>query len=575
LDEKFQPDPRTPFTLALWVKPPPMNENDIGVVVSNLDEGEYRGFDVLLEEGGKLSVQLINSWPLDAIKIITKRPLSHDTWSHVVISWNDKSKAEDVSVFINGELWPVEVKADTLVSAIKTGQALRIGGRRSARYFKGELADVMIFDRAFSASETDSLLRIALRRALERIDRSSPEQRAKLDQVAALLPGGKRKLQTQELENLKLKREEIIKSIPTVMIMQDLPTPRKTYLLKRGRYNMPDESEALEPNVPAFLPPLPNGAPRNRLTLAQWLVSPENPLTARVFVNRVWQRLFGTGLVTTSENFGVQAEPPSHPELLDWLATEFIRSGWDVKQLLHTIVMSATYRQSSASPTSYERDPTNRLLGRGARFRLPAELIRDNALAISGLLTARIGGPSVFPYQPEGLWNELAGGYQPQYVQSHGENLYRRSLYTYRKRTVLHPTLSTLDAPSWEVCALKRPSTNTPLQALALLNDVTYAEAARKLAERVVVEGGSTLDDRIRYLFRLATARTPTDAELKTLSGGFEHYLAEFQIDPMSAEKLLQIGEFPSVIAHDRVELAAYATLASVVLNLDETIVKE
>ena len=190
----------------------------------------------------------------------------------------------------------------------------------------------------------------------------------------------------------------------------------------------------------------------------------------------------------------------------------------------------------------YERDPENRLLGRGARFRLPAESIRDNALAISGLLTTCIGGPSVFPYQPEGLWNELAGGYQPQYVQSHGENLYRRSLYTYRKRTVSHPTLSTFDAPSWEVCALKRPSTNTPLQALALLNDVTYAEAARKLAERMIVEGGSKPDDRIRYAFRLATARQPTDAELKTLSGGFEQYLAEFSRDPMSAEKVAPSG---------------------------------
>ena len=500
-----------------------MGENDIAAIVSNLDEGEYRGFDVLLEESGRLSVQLINSWPLDAIKIITKRPLSHDKWSHIVISWNGSSKAEDVSVFVNGESWPVDVKADTLVGAIKTGQPLRIGSRASARYFNGQLADLMIFDRALSSSDIDALLSTALRTALDKIDRNSLEQRAKLDEIAGLLPGGKQQKLTQELENLKLQRKEIIKSIPTVMIMQDLPTPRKTYLLKRGRYNMPDESEALQPNVPTFLPPLPAGAPRNRLTLARWIVSPENPLTARVAVNRIWQRLFGTGLVKTSENFGLQAEPPSHPELLDWLAVEFVRTGWDVKQLHRTIVTSATYRQSSsASPTLYERDPENRLLGRGARFRLAAESIRDNALAVSGLLSRRIGGRSVFPYQPEGLWNDLAGGYQPQYVQSHGEDLYRRSLYTYRKRTVLHPTLSTFDAPSWEVCALKRPSTNTPLQALALLNDVTYAEAARKLAERMVVEGGSTLDDRICYAFQLATARRPTDAELKTLSSGFE-----------------------------------------------------
>jgi hypothetical protein len=255
---------------------------------------------------------------------------------------------------------------------------------------------------------------------------------------------------------------------------------------------------------------------------------------------------------------------------------ELVRNGWDLKQLQRTIVTSGTYRQSSsASPQSYERDPENRLLGRGPRFRLPAELIRDNVLAISGLLVPRIGGPSVLPYQPEGLWNDLSGGYQPPYVQSHGGDLYRRSLYTYRKRTISHPTLSTFDAPSWEVCTLKRPLTNTPLQALALLNDATYSEAARKLAERMIVEGGATLIDRIRYAFRLATARAPTDVELKTLSDGFGRYSAEIRKDPKSAERLLQVGESPIVVQHDRVELAAYATLASVLLNLDETIVKE
>jgi hypothetical protein len=573
---QFQPEHRVPFALALWIKPPRLGDNDIAAIASTLDEGEYRGFDVLIEEGGRISVQLINSWPIDAIKIITKRALPPDRWSHVVVSWNGSSKAKGISIIVNGKLWQVDVKADTLVGSIKTNQSLRIGSRSSARYLTAQLAELMIFDRAISGSEIDSLLRTALCAALERIDRSSREHRAKLDEIAALLPGGKRHEQARELEDLKLRRDEIVKSIPTVMVMQELPSPRKTYLLKRGRYNMPDESEALQPNVPAFLPPLPEGAPRNRLTLAKWLVSPENPLTARVFVNRIWQRLFGTGLVKTSENFGVQAEPPSHPELLDWLAMEFVRSGWDVKQLQRTIVTSDTYRQSSSAPRElFERDPENRLLGRGARFRFPAELIRDNALAISGLLTTRLGGPSVFPYQPHGLWGDLAGGYQPHYAQSHGENLYRRSLYTYRKRTVLHPTLSTFDAPSWEVCALKRPSTNTPLQALALLNDVTYAEAARKLAERMVVEGGSKPDDRIRYAFRLATARQPTDVELKTLSQGFERYLADFRSDPTSAEKMAQVGESPVFVQHDRVELAAYAALASVLLNLDETIVKE
>jgi hypothetical protein len=576
LDDALQLDRNSPFTLAVWVKPRLKEESDIGAIISTLDEGDYRGLDVLVEEGGRLSVQLINRWPIDALKIIAQNPLPHDTWSHVVVSYDGKSKAEGLLVFVNGDPWKVDVRADTLASTIKTGLPLRIGSRSVTRYFRGDLADLMLFDRELTVSETDSLLRTALRRGLAQIDLDSAEQSAKLDQIAALLPGGKRREQARALDELNQEREAIVKSIPTVMVMQDLPTPRKTYLLKRGRYNTPDESEVLQPNVPAFLPPLPPGAARNRLTLAQWLVAPENPLTARVIVNRVWQRLFGTGLVKTSEDFGLQAEPPSHPELLDWLATSFIRNGWDLKQLQRTIVTSATYRQTSAvTPESYERDPENRLLGRGARLRLSAEMIRDNALAVSGLLTARIGGPSVMPYQPAGLWNDLAGGFQPPYVQSQGENLYRRSLYTFRKRTVSHPTLNTFDAPSWEVCALKRASTNTPLQALALLNDVTYAEAARKFAERMVTEGGSTLVDRIRFAFRVATARAPTDEEVKTLSDGFSRYLSEFRQNPTSVEKLLKVGESPTTIQHDRVELAAYAILASVMLNIDETIVKE
>jgi hypothetical protein len=360
------------------------------------------------------------------------------------------------------------------------------------------------------------------------------------------------------------------------MVMQDLPAPRKTFLLKRGRYDMPDTAIELQPDVPSFLPPLPASAPRNRLSLARWLVSPENPLAARVVVNRIWQRMFGVGLVKTSEDFGAQAEPPSNPKLLDWLATELVRSGWDLKHLQRTIALSATYRQSSSVPSQfYERDPENRLLARGSRFRLPAELIRDNALAVGGLLNSKIGGPSVKPYQPGGLWDELAGAQGTPYVQDHGASLYRRSLYTYRKRTVSHPTLSTFDAPSWEACTLRRPTTNTPLQALALLNDVTYAEAARKLAERIIAHGGEGVSDRVRYGFRLVAARSPTDEEVKTLAAGLDRYLEKFRADPAAAEQLLSVGESPINISSDSVELAAYAALAGVLLNLDESIVKD
>ncbi len=292
-------------------------------------------------------------------------------------------------------------------------------------------------------------------------------------------------------------------SITSVMVMEDKPQPRDIYLLKRGRYDMPDTSKKLNPGVPSCLPPLPDGGARNRLGLARWLASPHNPLTARVSVNRIWQHHFGNGIVKTAENFGVQSEPPSHPELLDWLADEFVRSGWNVKALHRLIVTSATYRQASnAAPALVTRDPENRLLARGPRFRLQAEVVRDNALAIADLLVDRIGGPSIKPYQPAGLWEELAGGAgEGPYVQDKGPKLYCRSLYVYRKRTVPHPEMATFDAPSREICQVKRPRTNTPLQALELLNDVTFVEAAQPWRSSSWSRGAQAPRSESRLLF--------------------------------------------------------------------------
>jgi hypothetical protein len=358
------------------------------------------------------------------------------------------------------------------------------------------------------------------------------------------------------------------------MVMEEMEKPRPTYLLKRGRYDAPDKSRGLDPGVPEFLPRLPSGAPTNRLGLARWLVDPTNPLVARVEVNRLWQRLFGAGLVTTPDNFGLQGESPVYPELLDWLATELIRLGWDLKALQKQIVMSATYRQSSAITAELgKRDPENRLLARGPRHRLSAEEIRDNALAVGGLLSLKIGGPSAKPYQPTGLWEELAGGAgQGPYQQDSGENLHRRSLYTYRKRTVPHPTTSTFDAPTWETCTAQRSRTNTPLQALALLNDETYVEAARALARRMMHEGGKDIDGRLRYGFRLATGRPPGDKELERLTTAYQRYHESFRQDPASAKSLLSVGEFRADAQLDVAELAAFATIGSILLNLDETI---
>lgn len=383
--------------------------------------------------------------------------------------------------------------------------------------------------------------------------------------------------QRHDLAKLKEERFVFEKNLPTVMILKDAATPRETYLLTRGAYDAPDKREALQPGIPSILPPLPDGLPRNRLALAYWLTDPENPLTARVQVNRAWQRMFGRGIVASVDNFGVQADPPSHPELLDWLAVEFVHSGWDVKTLYRQIVLSATYQQaSSAPPDEIRADPENVLLARGPRNRLPAEAVRDNALAVSGLLAEKIGGPSVKPYQPLGLWEELAGGAsEGPYMLSEGEDLYRRSLYTNRKRTVPHTTMSTFDAPTFEVCTVKRSVTNTPLQSLALLNDVTYVEASRKLAERMVQEGGDDKHQRVRYGFRLATSRWPEETETTILDAALTCYLEFYRSDASAAKEFLSHGKSSRIESTATSELAAYASLASILLNLDETISKQ
>jgi hypothetical protein len=336
----------------------------------------------------------------------------------------------------------------------------------------------------------------------------------------------------------------------------------------------------VEAGVPVSLPPLSTTAKPNRLALATWLVSPDHPLTARVTVNRFWQQYFGTGLVKTAEDFGSQGEWPSHPELLDWLATEFIRTGWNVKALQKQIVMSAAYRQSSRmTPEMFERDPENRLLARGPRFRLKAEFIRDQALEIAGLLGTEIGGRSTNPYQPGDLWSELSqrsdsANFSAQsFVQSQGADLYRRSMYTFWKRTSPPPQMSTLDAPDREVCTVRRSRTNTPLQALVLMNDPTYIEASRKFAERLMREGASD-DERLARAFRTATGRAPGEREMSVLRTLLADQSARYHKNPEAARELMKVGEAPYDAALDLPQLAAWTMIISTLLNLDETVTK-
>jgi len=373
-------------------------------------------------------------------------------------------------------------------------------------------------------------------------------------------------------------KETIEKATPLTLIMAEMPTPRESFVMVRGQYDNPGDKVGR--GVPSFLPPLPaKPADRDyhRLDLANWLVSGEHPLTARVTVNRYWQQFFGTGLVKTSMDFGSQGEPPSHPELLDWLAVHFVEGGWDMKALVRLIVTSAAYRQSSVvSPELLTRDPENRLLARGPRLRLDAEVLRDQALFVSGLLVPTMGGKGVKPYQPENIWEPVAfgGSNTKDYVQDKGEALYRRSLYTFIKRTAPPPFMSSFDAPNREQSCTVRGRSNTPLQALQLMNDVQHIEAARHFAERILKEGGATPEDRIRWAWRVVTARFPETAEVETVGHALTLHLNRYDSEPTAASELITYGESPPDPARDPAELAAYTLVANLLLNLDEVVAK-
>ncbi len=359
------------------------------------------------------------------------------------------------------------------------------------------------------------------------------------------------------------------------MVMQDVGKMRPTFVLERGNYASPNKERGVQPGVPAALPPLPEGAPANRLGLAQWLVRKDHPLTARVAVNRYWYQFFGTGIVKTIEDFGAQGEWPSHPALLDWLAVDFVESGWDIKRMIRQLVTSATYRQSSASTAKLQDvDPENRLLARGPRFRLQGEFIRDVALASSGLLVPKVGGKSVKPYQPPGLWNEVSLSGNVRFRRDNGEALYRRSMYTYWKRSAPAPSLTIFDAPTREKCVPRRSRTNTPLQALVTLNDPQFVEAARVLATRSVREGGKTLEERITYAHRLVTGTKPRAATLALLQEAYSEELEIFRNDPERAKKLLSIGEWKRDESLDPAEHAALTIVCSLIQNLDQSLTR-
>ena len=434
--------------------------------------------------------------------------------------------------------------------------------------------------RIFATSASQDLIapeKIVAIAKIEAAKRTAPQRKQLTDYRLSLLP--EHRLLSEEAAALRKQIAANEANIPTTLVMEEQKDPRPTFILMRGAYDQP--GEPVTAATPAVLPTPAIDLPKNRLGLARWIVSRENPLTARVTVNRYWQQFFGTGLVRSSEDFGSQGDPPSHPQLLDWLAVTFQESGWDVKRLIKLIVMSEAYRQSSRQPADTslrEIDPSNVWLARGPRFRLPAEVIRDQALVASGLLVDRLGGPAVKPYHPPGLYEQVVAqrdNPKATYKQGSGEDLYRRSLYTYWKRSVPHPGMMLFDAPFREVCSVRRTRSNTPMQALNLLNDPTYVEASRFLAQRMILEGGATTESRVQHGFQLLLARLPSAQELKILSASVERTLGDFELDPDAAKQLLTVGESKTDASIAPTELAAFTMLASSLLNLDETINKD
>ena len=545
----------------------------------------YNGYECLLGNG-QLEVRLTRDWPGSALGVRTPKVITPDQWHRVTVTWDGSGKASGLAIYVDGRAQTLETVADSLRQSVNNktygSGHFTLGERFRDRGFTGgAVAQLGVFQRALAAAEVQELHEPgSLGRALE-------NNTASLQQVfhAAWNPAA-----AAAREQLRAARQNLVAletGIHSVAVMAELPQPRPAWILARGEYSAPATAEnAVQRDVFAeILPRFPTDQPRNRLGLARWLVLPDHPLTARVYVNRLWQHFFGIGLVATPDNFGFQGSPPSHPELLDWLARDFIASGWDVKRLCRMIVSSATYRQDSqTTPKQRQRDPQNLMLARGPAHRLAAEPIRDLALAASGMLAPKLGGPPVSPYQPgPDLWRE-SNSMSPAYTQSRGYDLLRRSIYSVWKRTAPLPNATLFDAPSREACVVKRSTTNTPLQALVLLNDPQFIEPSRILAEKLLSAHPKDDDARVRNAFVRLAGRQPDSTEVALLLDLLAEQRTLFRKNPEAAHAFLAIGDFrpelpkdatqKAALANQHAEWAANTVLCQTILNLDAVIWK-
>ncbi|MGL4401823.1 MAG: DUF1553 domain-containing protein [Luteolibacter sp.] len=552
-----------PHSISLWLKPGEAYPQAVVFANSTSADAPYSGYELVLENG-RLRWSLAREFPGNAASIATTATIPTGEWTHVTVTSDGSRKAAGLRIFLNGQPADTTVAADSLNRDFVSGKAIGFAARSRYPGLRGGMIDeIEIHLRAITAIEVASIF------SGKPLDETTGPALLHEFYLSAVDP--ETRALTGKLSAARAAYRTAQTGIREIPVMRESAEPVPAHILARGDYASP--AEKVERETPDWLPPFPAGQPRNRLGFAKWLTSPEHPLTARVIINRVWQEIFGIGIVETSDNFGLQGAQPSHPELLDWLARDLMNHGWDHKRAIKQMVLSATYGQDSkVTPELRERDPANALHARGPARRLTAEMLRDSALALSGLLAETIGGPPVKPYQaPGSMWKEL-NNFLPTYTADKGAGLYRRSLYTFWRRTTTPPNMTLFDTATREVCSTRRMATNTPLQALVMLNDPQFVEAARKLGERILKEGGATDETRVRWAYREVIGKPPTSDQLSILLELITQQRDFFGSKASDAGAFLKVGESPPDPALDQTEAATFAALGQALLNLDANI---
>ena len=563
------------FSYAAWINLKP-NDGQ-GAIASRMDRANgYRGWDFWVQ-GRRIGTHIINSWSGDAIKVVSKAQVKGNEWTHVAVTYNGSKSAAGVKVYINGVVQETNVESDTLKSTIKTSVPFKIGQRNDSEAIAGlGLQDLRLYQRELNAGEVASLGKSALFAAIvaKPADQRTDSEKNELFQWWLETKDEEFRSITAEVAKLEKEQADIRARGTIAHVMQEKTEPAMSFILQRGDYDK--RLDQVSANTPEVLPAFPADAPRNRLGFAKWLLSAEHPLTARVTVNRYWQEVFGTGIVKSAGDLGVSGELPVNQELLDWLAVDFRENGWNVQRLFKQIVLSSAYRQAAVTTKEkLEKDPENRYLSRGPRFRMDAEMVRDTALAASGELVPKIGGPSVKPYQPSGVWEAIAMDVSNTraYQRDTGEGLYRRSMYTFWKRMAPPASMDIFNATNRELCTIRRERTNTPLQALVTLNDEQFVEAARHLAQVALLSKSDT-SERVDFIAQRLISRSFRPEEVAIITASLGDLTAQYKADPEAAKQLISIGESKADPSLDPQTLAAWTMLVNELMNLDEVLNK-